>query len=62
LHEVFHPRAGMTARESDFVEYAPALFVRLSRSEQKAIQNLYAKALRRALRRVGSRGRGHVTS
>jgi hypothetical protein len=39
LHEVIHPRAGITARESDFVEYAPALFVLLSRSEQKAIQS-----------------------
>ena len=44
------------AKEEDLVDFSPMSRGRLSNSEQTAIQNLYAKALRR------SKGRRRVTS
>jgi hypothetical protein len=44
------------AKEDGFGDFSPTYAVRLSSSEQTAIQNLYAKALRR------SKGRNRGTS
>lgn len=47
----------------NFADQSPAFLSPLTRSEHKAVQTLYAKAFRRAVRRARSGGgRGRLTS
>lgn len=60
LSDVFQNTS--VAGVGNFADQPPAFLSNLTASEHKAVQQLYARALRRAVRRSRSSGRRRITS